>query len=138
MKAINVYLTFDGNCRAAMEFYKKCFGGELYMMRFSEAPPDFEYPKKFKDKILHATLTSGSAILMASDAMPGVQLVQGNNFSVSVNCESRQEIERLFAAVGKNGKITMPLQDTFWGAYFGVLVDRFGINWMFSLEKSKV
>jgi len=137
MKAINVYLTFDGNCREAMEFYKKCFGGELYMMRFSEAPADLKLPKKSKDRIIHAKLTAGSAVLMASDTMPGMEFQHGNNFSVYVDCESEQEIKKLFAAVGKNGKVTMPLQDTFWGAYFGVLIDRFGIGWMFSLEKRR-
>jgi PhnB protein len=137
MKAINVYLTFDGNCREAMEFYKKCFGGELYMMRFSEAPADLKLPKESKDRIIHAKLTAGSAVLMASDTMPGMEFQHGNNFSVYVDCESEQEIKKLFAAVGKSGKVTMPLQDTFWGAYFGVLTDRFGISWMFSLEKPR-
>ena len=76
MKAINVYLTFDGNCREAMEFYKKCFGGELYMMAFAEAPAELELPKESKDRIIHAKLTAGSAVLMASDTMPGMEFQQ--------------------------------------------------------------
>jgi len=72
--------------------------------------------------------------LMASDTMPGMPFQQGNNFSVSVSCESLQEIERLFTAIGVNGKVTMQLQDTFWGARFGMLTDQFGIHWMFNFE----
>jgi len=133
MKEINVYLNFNGNCRQAMEFYKSCFGGDLYLLRFSEAPAELKLPKN--DKILHSKLMSGSAVLMASDTVPGMKFKQGNNLSISVECDSREEIEKIFAAVGKNGKVTMPLSDTFWNAYFGMLTDQFGINWMFSFEK---
>ena len=75
--------------------------------------------------------------VMASDTMPGMPFKQGNNFSICINCESPQELERLFSAVGERGKVTMPLQDTFWGARFGMLTDQFGINWMFNFEKPK-
>ncbi len=135
MKEINVYLTFDGNCREAMKFYATCLGGELFMMPFSEAP--MELPKEAKDRIMHARLTRGSAVLMASDTMPGMPLQQGNNFSVSVQCESAQEVERLHAALGERGKVTMPPQETFWAVRFGMLTDRFGINWMFNSEKAR-
>jgi PhnB protein len=74
---------------------------------------------------------------MASDLVPGIPFKPGNNFSVYVDCESGQEIEKLFAAVGKKGKVTMPLQDAFWGSRFGMVTDQFGISWMFSLEKAK-
>jgi PhnB protein len=133
MKDITTYLTFDGNCREAMTFYKECLGAELHIMSFSEAPGDF--PKEAKDRVMHARLSKGSAVLMASDTMPGMPLQQGNNFSVSVNCESLEEIERLFHALSRNGKVTMALHDAFWGARFGMLTDRFGINWMFNFEK---
>jgi len=129
------YLTFNGNARQAMEFYKECLGGELFMMPFSEAPGDF--PKEAKDRIMHATLRNGAVALMASDAMPGMPFQQGTNFSISVVPESVEEEEKLFTAVAKNGKITMPLQDTFWGAHFGMVTDQFGIQWMFNLEKGK-
>src|SRR2546421_368210 len=109
MKEINAYLTFDGNCREAMEFYKKCLGGELFLMPFSEAP--FDSPREAKDRIIHARLANGPAILMASDTMPGMPFQQGNNFSVSVNCESLEEIERLFTCFNEKARITMPLQD---------------------------
>ena len=79
----------------------------------------------------------GSALLMASDTMPGMPFQQGNNFSVNINCESLEEIERFFTALSENGKVTMPLHDAFWGARFGMLTDQFGVNWMFNFEKPK-
>ena len=133
MKQILPYLTFDGTCRAAMEFYKNCFGAELYLLPFSEAPGDF--PNDAKDRIMHARLSKGAAVLMASDAMPGMPFQQANNFAIATTCESPQEIEKLFAALSEKGKVTMPLQETFWAARFGMLTDQFGVNWMFNLYK---
>ncbi|HEY1528335.1 MAG TPA: VOC family protein [Candidatus Angelobacter sp.] len=136
MTGINTYLTFDGTCKQAMKFYEKCLGGELHLMAFSEAPVD--YPEASKDRIMHARLAKGpAAILMASDSMPGKPPQQGDNFSVAIQCESAQEIDKLFSAMSEKGKVTMPLQDTFWGARFGMLTDQFGINWMFNFEKPK-
>ena len=135
MKQILTYLMFDGNCREAMTFYEKCLGAELFLMPFSEVRGDF--PKEARDRIMHARLKQGDAILMAADTLPGKPTQRGNNFSVSVGCESLQEIERLFTALGEKGSVTMPLHDTFWGARFGMLTDRFGISWMFSFELPK-
>ncbi|PYR96585.1 MAG: VOC family protein [Acidobacteria bacterium] len=136
MKAIVTYLNFDGNCREAMKFYQRCLGGELSIMPFSEAPGDF--PKEAKDRVMHARVTKeGTALLMASDTMPGSNFVQGTNFSISIDCQSAEETDRLFNAFSEKGKITMPLQDAFWGARFGMLRDQFGINWMFNFEKPK-
>jgi PhnB protein len=84
---------------------------------------------------MHAKLTKGPLpVLMASDTIPGMPFQEGNNFTVSTNCESLQETERLFAALGENGKVTMPLQSTFWAARFGMLTDQFGVNWMLNFE----
>jgi PhnB protein len=138
MKAPVTYLNFDGNTRDAMKFYARCLGGELSVMPFSEAPGDF--PKDAKDKVMHARITkNGSTVLMASDALAahGAPFLAGNNFSISLDCESLDEIERLFAGFSENGKITMPLQDTFWGARFGMITDQFGTNWMFNFEKPR-
>jgi|SRR3954467_172494 PhnB protein len=136
MREIITYLNFDGNCRDAMKFYAKCLGAELSLMPFSEAPGDF--PKDAKDRIMHSKMEkAGTTLLMASDTMPGMPFKQGNNFSVSVHCESVAEIDSVFEAFSAGGKITMPLQDTFWGARFGMLTDQFGVNWMFNFEKPK-
>jgi len=86
---------------------------------------------------MHARLAKGPVVIMASDPHDGTSPNQGNNFFLNLNCDSLEEIERLFNAVGKNGKVLLPLQDMFWGARFGMLTDQFGVNWMFSFELEK-
>jgi PhnB protein len=135
MKEINAYLIFDGNCREAMTFYEKCLGGDLQLMPFSAGP--CTPPEGSQDRIMHARLANGPALLMASDTMPGMPFQQGSNFSLSITCESAQETDRLFTALSENGKVTMPLQETFWAARFGMFTDRFGINWMLNFERPK-
>jgi PhnB protein len=125
------FLAFDGNCREAMTFYQKCFEAELLLLPFSEAPGDFANSEP-KDRILHSTLRKGSEILMAADTWSGMPHQPGNNFTVMIQSDSLEETERLFTALGEGGKITMPLQDTFWDARFGMLTDRFGIQWSFN------
>lgn len=133
MKEVAPYLNFNGNCREAMTFYKKCLGGELNLMPFGDAP--IETPAGAKDKIMHSTLQVGNAYIMASDAMPGQATQAGTNVHLSINCESSAEVDKLFKALSENGRVTMPLQDTFWGARFGMVADQFGINWMFNYDK---
>ena len=133
MKDVVTYLSFDGNCREAMEFYQRCFEAELFLMRYSEAPGD--WPREAADRVLHSTLSKGHAFLMGVDIVPGAPFQQGNNFSVMIQCESLHEIERLFTALGENGKVTVPLQETFWAVRYGMLVDRFGVTWVFNLGK---
>jgi PhnB protein len=137
MKEIVTFLNFDGNCREAMEFYKTCFAAEVFLLRYSEAPGDFPWvTEETKDKIMHSSLTKGSlTILMGADTISSRPFQQGNNFSVTIHCESLQEIDALFTALGDNGEITMPLQETFWATRFGMLTDRFGIRWMLNLGK---
>src|ERR1700731_4587689 len=110
MKTTNTYLNFDGNCREAMTFYGKCLQAEPNFTPFSSGPPDIAaMAKTAPDRILHAELKSGPVVLMASDTPPGMPFRQGNNFSISITCESLPEMERLFAAFGKNGKVTMAM-----------------------------
>jgi PhnB protein len=135
MEHINAYLTFDGTCREAMTFYQKCLGADLYVMPFSQVPGDI--PEEAKDRIMHARLAKGPAILMASDTMPGRNIQPGNNFSVAIQCENIPEIENLFSAFAEKGTVTMPLEDMFWGARFGMIKDQFGIQWMFNCPHSK-
>ena len=132
----NVYLVFNGTCRQAMQFYAKCLGGDLQLMPFSEAPKEMCPPgAASKDLIMHARLTKGDAVIMASDGQPGQPLKIGDNFSVSLLCDSVPEIERIYGAFREGGKVTMELGETFWAVRFGMLTDRFGVNWMFNLEK---
>ena len=135
MKEMITYLNFDGNTREAMRFYARCLGAELSLMPFSEAK--VEAPPGTESRTIHAKLKKGSCVLMASDTMPGMPLHPGNNFHICLNCESLEETEHLFGSLGEHGKITMPLQDTFWGARFGMIVDQFGVSWMFNFEKPK-
>ena len=138
MKNTNTYLIFDGNCRRAMEFYKRCLGGELYMMTYSEMPGGCaDFAKEAKDWIMHAKLASGPAVLMASDRHPQVSIQQGNNFFISINCEDVKETEKLFKALSEKGKVDMPLQETFFALRFAMLTDQFGIKWMLNLDKPK-
>jgi len=140
MQTPTTYLTFDGNCRQAMEFYKKCLGGELYQTTFGEAPPEMQCgpdgAKMDKDRIMHACLSAnGKSLLMASDSMPGMPFQQGNNFSITIPCESAEELDRIFQALSEKGNVTLEPQQTFWAKRFGMLTDRFGIAWMFNFEK---
>ena len=135
MNEITTYLTFNGNCGAAMKFYAKCLDAHLDIFPFTDWPGGA--PPGSKDLVMHATLTKGTAKLMASDAMPGMAYKHGNDFSIALGCQSVEGTQKLFAALGENGTVTMPLQDTFWGAYFGMVTDQFGINWMFNFDKPK-
>jgi PhnB protein len=135
MKEIVTFLHFDGNCREAMQFYKNCFDAELFLLPFSESPSSLPSPPtEALDRIMHATLKKTSTLLMAADILPGTPYQPGDNFAVILHCESLPELEHLFAALGEKGHVTMPPQDTFWGARFGTLPDRFGIRWMFNFS----
>lgn len=141
MTTVNVYLTFKGNCEEAFNFYRSVLGGEFqYVGRFGEMPPQegMQMPESDKNKIMHISLpVSKETILMGSDTggewAPDFR--EGNNFSISVNTDSTQEADRVFNGLSAGGNITMPIADTFWGSYFGMLTDKFGINWMVSFEK---
>lgn len=134
---IVTYLTFDGNCREAFDFYRSVFGGEYAIMQtFGDAPPDIGVSESDKDKVMHTTLSIGDGVIMGSDTSPdfGPPHVPGNNFSLSYSTQSREETDELFAKVSEGGAVTMPLQDMFWGSYFGSCTDKFGINWMFGYD----
>lgn len=139
MATVNTYLNFNGNCEEAFNFYKSIFGGEFtYIGRFREIPKGNSYKvlEADKDKIMHVGLSIGNTILMGCDTSGdwASTFVQGNNFSVSINPENKEEADRLFAELSIDGHITMPMEKTFWGAYFGMFTDKFGINWMINLE----
>ena len=140
MAVVNAYLTFDGNCEEAFEFYKSVFGGDyLSIGRFSEMPEDPRYTvtETDKNRIMHVSLPiSQESILMGSDKFSGLgpELNMGNNFSLSANTKDTNEADRIFAALAVKGQVTMPMENTFWGSYFGSLTDKFGINWMVNCD----
>ncbi|WP_027388131.1 VOC family protein [Chryseobacterium gregarium] len=140
MATVNVYLTFNGNCREAFDFYKSIFGGEYpYVGTFGDMPPvdGKEIPEEDKNKIMHITLPiSRETMLLGSDTGGewGSHHHQGNNFSISINADSKEEADQLFNGLSGGGKVTMPMEDTFWGAYFGMFTDKFGINWMVNYD----
>ncbi len=139
MVTSNIYLNFNGNCEEAFNFYKAAIGGDFnYFSRFGEITESENYkvPEGDKDKVMHVGLPIGNSVLMGSDCGESFSqfFVQGNNFSVSVSVESREEADRLFFSLSKDGKVTMPMNNTFWGEYFGMFTDKFGINWMISFS----
>ena len=135
MKEINSYLNFPGTTREALTFYSEALGAELQLISYADVPGDF--PPEAKDKIMHARLSKGNTLMMATDALPDRPLTRGNDVWMYLNCESLAEIERLFPMFAEGGKVQMPLHDAFWGARFGVLRDRFGVGWMFSFDQPK-
>jgi len=131
---MNPYLLFNGRCEEAFQFYAQCLGGKIEaMMPFAGTPAEQEVPAEWRKKIIHASLTVGDQVLMASDAPPG-RYEEPKGFSVSLNVKTPAEAERIFQALTENGKVQMPLQQTFWAARFGMVVDRFGIPWMVNCE----
>jgi PhnB protein len=142
MTTVNVYLTFDGNCEGAFNFYKSVLGGEFSSLnRFSEMPPDPNYPvpDADKDKLMHISLpVSKETAIMGSDAPLGfgAPLVKGNNFTLSLNPDSREEADRIFGGLSQGGKVGQEMAEMFWGSYFGMFVDKFGVNWMVNFDIS--
>lgn len=136
--AVNPYLNFNGNCEEAFNYYKSVFGGQYgHVGRFKEMPPmeGMPLPAEYADKIMHISLLlPGGSVIMGSDSMEGAggKITFGNNFWLSINARSRQEADKLFAALADGGNVAMPLQSTFWGSYFGMVIDRFGVQWMMS------
>ncbi|MCG2459168.1 VOC family protein [Flavobacteriaceae bacterium F89] len=144
MATVNVYLTFEGDCEAAFNFYRSAFGGGFKdFNRFGEMPPQEGMPtpsEEIKNRIMHVSLPiSAETILMGSDTMPGMSpnITVGNNFSISLGVNSKEEADKLCDSLSAGGKVTMPLEVTFWGAYFGMWTDKFGINWMVNYDLPK-
>ena len=128
------YLNFNGNCEEALNFYKEAFDGEIIQLgRYGESP--MKSPEEIKDKIIHGRLQFGDVLIMASDAMNKNGVNNGDNISLSIECDTNDQLEKVFTKMSEGGKITMPLQDQFWGAKFGMLTDKFGFHWMFNCEK---
>lgn len=131
---VNPYLNFDGQAEEAFKFYRSVFGGEFIAnMKMTEAPGGENLPKDEQQRTLHISLPLGkNTVLMASDIMPsyGQTLNKGNNVYVSIHPATRDEADRIFKALSEGGKVEMPMEDQFWGDYFGSLIDKFDVHWM--------
>jgi PhnB protein len=132
---LNPYLSFNGQCEAAFKFYERVLGGKIVMLfTYGEAPEPERVSPDLRGKIMHARLMLGDQALMASDA-PAGRFEPAKGFHVSLGIDNPTEAERIFRALAANGTVTMPIQETFWAARFGMLVDQFGIPWMINCEK---
>ncbi|MEK6325802.1 MAG: VOC family protein [Acidobacteriota bacterium] len=127
---LNPHLTFNGQCEEAFKFYQQCLGGNIQtMMTHGDSPMADQVPSEWRDKILHATLIVGETALMGADVPPD-HYEEPRGFSVTIQINDTPKAERIFRSLSESGIVTMPLQQTFWAARFGMVVDRFGIPWM--------
>ena len=133
---IQPYLFFNGRCEEAIEFYRKALGAEVeMMMRFKESPdpmPPGMIAPGFENKVMHAALRIGGAVMMASDGMAAGE-TNFKGFSLSIDAPDTVGVDRLFNALAEGGSVTMPLGKTFWSPRFGMVTDRFGVGWMVSV-----
>jgi PhnB protein len=132
---LNPYLVFNGNCEAAFKFYEKVLGGKIEAMLPHEGTPAAEHvPPEWRNKIMHARLSVGDEVLMGSDAPPDrYEAMKG--FSVTLGIDRPADAERIFHALAEKGTVRLPIQQTFWAARFGMLVDQFGTPWMINCEQ---
>jgi PhnB protein len=132
---VHTYLSFDGRCDAAIKFYEEAIGAKLmFKMTWGESPMSKDMPPETHKLIMHSTLAVGDGHLMCADAPPD-HYTKPAGMSVSLNVKSREEGERIFNALSKNGTVTMPYQTTFWTQGFGMCVDQFGIPWMVNCDQ---
>jgi len=136
MTHISPYLSFNGNCREAMHFYRKVLGGDLVLQTVGESPMCEQMPAIMKENVLHSSLTSGNVVIMGSDMVAENGLNRGNGVSLMLNCSSEDEIRTLYSNLSEGGLASYPVQDTFWGALFGDLTDKFGIHWLLNYSRA--
>lgn len=133
---LNPYLLFNGDCEAAFKFYEKRLSGRIEsMLTHAGTPAEKQVPAEWRNKILHARMLVGDNVLMGSDAPPG-RYETPKGFSVSIQLKDTKEGERIFRELAEGGQVTMPFEETFWAARFGMVVDRFGIPWMVNCERA--
>ncbi|HUR98447.1 MAG TPA: VOC family protein [Pyrinomonadaceae bacterium] len=137
---MNPYLNFNGNTEDAFNFYKSVFGGDFaVVMRFKDNPQCGEMSEDDKQRIMHVALpVSGGGVLMGTDSLEslGQKLTVGNNFSISLSPESREEADRIFGALSEGGKVEVAPTEMFWG-YFGCFTDKFGVQWMLNVGNNQ-
>jgi PhnB protein len=136
MSKIITYLGFGGKCREAMNFYKDCIGGELELQTVGESGAKGMMPEEFNDQIIHSSLTKGNITIFATDMTRG-KMINGNDMSLCVVCDTEEETRGYFEKLSVGGHISDPLNITFWGALFGGLTDKYGKQWIFDCENVK-
>lgn len=134
MATLNPYLNFAGNTEEAFKFYRSVFGGDFsFVQRFKDSPAAAQAPAEAKEKLMHIALPVGKGnTLMGTDAIEsmGHKVTAGTNFHLSIEADSKEEAGKIFNGLAAGARITQPLGDAPWGAYFGMLTDKFGIQWM--------
>lgn len=131
---LNSYLHFNGRCEEAFKFYEKLLGGKIEAIFPHEGTPAAEHvPPEWRKKIMHARLNVGDQVLMGSDVPPG-HYNQPQGFRVNISVKNPADAERIFKALSDKGKVTMPLEKTFWAQRFGMVNDQYGIPWMINCE----
>ena len=137
MAKLNPYLSFDNNCREAMNFYKDCLSGDLNIQTVGEMPAmAAQMPPEMKDKVLHSVLTSGDIVIMASD-LCREKRVQGNAHQLCINCDTDEEFTSFFTKLSAGGSVVEDIKEMPWGAKFGALLDKYGNNWIFNFQLTK-
>ncbi len=143
MTTINIYLTYDGNCEEAFNYYKSVFGGDFsFVGRFKDIPAeeDFIVSPEDREKIMHISLPiSKETVLMGSDSENDKKtaFTQGNNFSISISTDSKEKADTFFQKLSEGGQEGMAMHQSFWGSYFGTLTDKFGVHWMVSFDENE-
>ncbi|MDF2188614.1 VOC family protein [Paraflavitalea sp. CAU 1676] len=140
MISIKPYLNFPGDTEAAFKFYRSVFGGDFKaLQRFADLPGGDRIAEADQQKIMHVSLPVGDTVLMATDSLAsmGQALTAGNNFTLAVFTESEKDADRIFTALAQGGEISMAMNKAFWGAYVGMLTDKFSIQWMISYDPGK-
>jgi PhnB protein len=139
MATFNPYLNFNGNTEEAFTFYKSVFGGEfIALQRFKDTPEGAKLSATEAEKIMHIALQLGpGTLLMATDALEsmGHAVIMGSNFHISIDAESKEEADTLYTKLSAGGVAGLPMKKEFWGAYFGMLTDPYGIHWMISFDE---
>lgn len=137
MPALHPYLNFNGNTEEVFNFYKSVFGGEFATVsRFKDIPAEYKGPDHEDNKIMHIALPlTGGSMLMGSDVPESMgNVINGNNVNITIVPSSQEEGKKLFDGLSAGGKVIMPYDKAFWGAYFGMFIDKFGIHWMVNYD----
>ena len=133
---VSAYLHFDGRCREAFGFYERCLGAKPGpMFPYAGSPMADTVPSDWQGKVMHASVTLGSQVLMGADLVPG-QYESPKGFTLSINLQDAADADRIFADLANGGRVVLPLEKTFWAERFGMVVDRFGIPWLINCEPS--